>query len=155
MALVYLDTSALAKRYLPEVGSGWVARLCQQEPIAISLVAIPELASALARRTREGALTAQQRETIFQGFLRDARSFTVVEPNRAVAQQASILLLTAGPAARLRTLDALHLASAQLAFDRAHRHGIGTGAFISADRALLDAARWAGLPTLNPEDYAE
>ncbi len=58
MALTYLDSSALAKRYLPEVGSAWVARLCQQEPVAISLVALPKLAFALARRVREGALTA-------------------------------------------------------------------------------------------------
>ncbi len=34
VALSYLDTSALAKRYVPEVGSAWVARLCQREPVA-------------------------------------------------------------------------------------------------------------------------
>lgn len=71
MPLVYLDTSALAKRYVQEVGSEWVVRLCQREPAAISLIAIPELASALARRTREGALSAQERDTLFQAFLRD------------------------------------------------------------------------------------
>jgi len=153
VALTYLDSSALAKRYLPEVGSAWVARLCQQEPVAISLVALPELASALARRTREGALTAQQRDTLFQAFLRDARSFMVVEPGQAIAQQAAALLLTAPLLVRLRTLDALHVASARLAFARARRRGVATGSFIAADRALLDAASWAGLPTLNPEDY--
>ncbi len=153
MALAYLDTSALAKRYLPEVGSAWVARLCQQEPVAISLVALPELASALARRTREGALTAQQRDALFQAFLRDARSFMVVEPGQAIAQQAAALLLTAPLPVRLRTLDALHVASARLAFARARRRGIATGSLVTADRALLDAASWAGLPTLNPEDY--
>jgi predicted nucleic acid-binding protein len=153
MALAYLDTSALAKRYLPEVGSAWVARLCRQEPVATSLVAIPELASALARRTRQAALTTQQRDALFQAFVRDARAFTMVEPNQAIAQQAAILLLTAPLPVRLRTLDALHVASAQLAFARAHRRGVATGSFITADRALLDAASWAGLPTLNPEDY--
>ena len=153
MALAYLDTSALAKRYVPEVGSAWVARLCQQEPVAISLVAIPELASALARRTREGALSVQQRDTFFQACLRDARSFTVVEPNQAIAQQAATLLLTTPPSVHLRTLDALHVASARFAFARARRRGLATGSFIAADRALLDAASWAELPTLNPEDY--
>lgn len=147
MALTYLDSSALAKRYLPEVGSAWVARLCQQEPVAISLLAIPELASALARRTREGALTTQLRDTLFQAFIRDARSFMVI------AQQAATLLLTAPLPVRLRTLDALHVASARLAFAHARRRGVATGSFVTADRALLDAARWAGLPTLNPEDY--
>ncbi len=153
MALAYLDTSALAKRYLPAAGSAWVARLCQQEPVAISLVAIPELASALARRVREGALSAQQRDALFEAFVRDARSFTVVEPGQAIAQQAAALLLTAPLPVRLRTLDALHVASARLAFARARRRGVATGSFVAADRALLDAASWAGLPTLNPEEY--
>jgi predicted nucleic acid-binding protein len=153
MALAYLDTSALAKRYLPEVGSAWVARLCRQEPVATSLITIPELASALARRVREGALSAQQRDVLFRAFVRDARSLTVVESSQAVAQQAAALLLTAPPPMRLRTLDALHVASARLAFARARRRGVATGSFITADRALLDAASWAGLPTLNPEDY--
>lgn len=121
MALAYLDTSALAKRYVPEVGSAWVARLCQQEPVAISLIAIPELASALARRAREGVLSAQQRDMLFQAFFRDARSLTVVEPSQAIAHQAATLLLTAPLPRRPRTLDALHIASAQLAFARARR----------------------------------
>lgn len=155
MALNYLDSSALAKRYVPEVGSAWVARLCRQAPVAISLVAIPELASALARRTREGALNSQQRDTLFQTLLRDARSFTVLEPNQAIAQQAATLLLTAPEPVRLRTLDALHVASARLAFARARRRGVPTGSFITADQALLDAASWAGLPALNPEDYPQ
>ncbi len=57
MPLTYLDTSGLVKRYVPEVGSAWVEQLCRREPVSTSLIAIPELASALARRTREGALT--------------------------------------------------------------------------------------------------
>lgn len=153
MPLVYLDTSALAKRYVREVGSEWVVRLCQREPAAISLIAIPELASALARRTREGALSAQERDTLFQAFLRDLRGFVVIEPIQAIVHQAATLLFTTPPSIRLRTLDALHVASARLAFARARRHAVATGSFIAADRALLDAANWAGLPTLNPEDY--
>ena len=153
MPLGYLDTSALVKRYVPETGSAWVGRFCQHEPVAISLVAITELASSLARRTREGALSSEQRDLLFQVFLRDAQSFTVVVPDRAVAEQAATLLLTVPLTIHLRALDALHLASAQLAFARAQRRGVNTGSFISADRALLGAARWAGLPALNPEDF--
>jgi predicted nucleic acid-binding protein len=151
VALAYLDTSALAKRYVPEVGSAWVARLCQQEPVAISLVAIAEMASALSRRAREGALSAQLRDTLFRAFVRDARSFALIEPSQVIAQQAATLLLTAQPAVRLRTLDALHVASAQVAFARARRRGVATGSFVTADRALIDAATWAGLAVRNPE----
>ncbi len=154
MPLTYFDSSALVKRYLPELGSAWVTRLCKQEPVAISLVTIPEIASALARRTREGALTTQQREALFQALLGDARSFTVVEPKQAIAQEAATLLLTAPAPVRLRALNGLHVASARLAFARARRRGVSTGSFVSADRALVEAATWAGLPTLNPEDHA-
>ncbi len=58
--------------YVPELGSTWVASLCQQQPAAISLIAVPELASALARRAREGALSLKQRDMLFRAFLRDA-----------------------------------------------------------------------------------
>jgi predicted nucleic acid-binding protein len=153
VALAYLDTSALVKRYVPEPGSAWVARLCQREAVVISLVAVPELASALARRARERALSTEQRDALFQAFLRDTRMLTVIEPNRAIAQLSAALLLTAPPNVRLRTLDALHLASARLVFVRARRRNVTIGGFIAADRALLDAASWAGLATLNPEDY--
>ncbi|HEY3117677.1 MAG TPA: type II toxin-antitoxin system VapC family toxin, partial [Chloroflexota bacterium] len=135
------------------MGSLWVARLCAQEPIAISLIAVPELASALARRTHEAELNEQQRDLLFQAFLRDARSFTVIQPGHAVSQQAAAFLLAAPSHIRLRTLDALQLASAKLAFDRARRRGVTTRSFITADRALVSAADWAGLPTENPEDH--
>jgi predicted nucleic acid-binding protein len=154
LPLAYLDSSALIKRYLPEPGAAWVARHCEQEPIAVSLVTVPEVASALSRRTREGALTAVQRDMLFQAFLRDVQTFTVIGLHQATAQQAASLLLTAPIPVRLRTLDALHVASAKLAFTRARRRGLATGSFITADRALVDAATWAGLPTLNPEDEA-
>lgn len=77
----------------------------------------------------------------------------VVEPIQAIVQQAATLLFMTPPSIRLRTLDASDVAWARLAFARARRHGVATGSFITADRALLDAANWAGLPTLNPEDY--
>jgi predicted nucleic acid-binding protein len=151
MPLSYLDTSGLVKRYLPEAGSAWVTHLCHQEPITTSLIAVPEMASAFARRAREGALTSQQRDALFRAFLRDARAFALVAPNRTVVQWAARLLFQAPPHIRLRALDAVHLASALLAFARARRRGVATGDFVSADLDLLAAAQWAGLSTRNPE----
>lgn len=152
MPLTYLDSSAVVKRYVPEAGSSWVARLCEQEPIAISLITIPEIASALARRTREGELSVQQRDGLLRSFLRDVSSFIVIDMSQTVVLRATSLLMTAPASVRLRTLDALHLASAQMAFSRASRGGVETGAFVTADRALLNAAAWAGLTALDPND---
>lgn len=154
MPLTYFDSSALVKRYIREAGSDWVVRLCQAEPIAISLITIAEIASAFARRTREGTLTVQQRDTLFQFFLEDAPSFVTAAPNPTITRQAATLLLTAPVPIRLRSLDALHVTSAQWSFARARRRGIATGSFVTADHGLLEAARWAGLTAVNPEAYA-
>ncbi|MDA8217496.1 MAG: type II toxin-antitoxin system VapC family toxin [Chloroflexota bacterium] len=153
MSLTYLDSSAVVKRYVTETGSTWVIRLCEREPIVVSLVTMVEIASALARRTHEGVITVQQRDTLFRLFLRDTRSFVVVDCDQSIAQQAAALLLTAPAPLRLRSLDALHVASARWTFARARRRGVATGSFVTADRALIKAAEWAGLDTINPEDW--
>ena len=151
MPLHYLDTSALAKRYLTEKGSAWVMALFGSEPVAISLLTQIEMASVLARRSREGALTATDRDAIFQLFLSDAADYMVLGLTSRVVREAS-MLFSATPLLRLRTLDALHLATAQWAFARARRRGIATGSFVAADRGLLEAAGAAGLPIVNPEE---
>ncbi len=77
---------------------------------------------------------------------------TVLELDPETAEDAAALALSAPRSVRLRTLDMLHVATARLLFSRAHEREIATGSFVSADRGQLDAAAWAGLPVLNPED---
>lgn len=154
MALHYLDTSALVKRYLPEAGSAWVKSLVSSDPVAVSLLAAVELASALARRTREGDLTPEQRDTVFRSFLADAREYVMLAVTQGITEDAAAMLLTSPPSIALRTLDALHLAAARVAFAHARRRGLEIGAFVTSDRALAQAVAWAGLTPVNPEDYA-
>jgi hypothetical protein len=151
MPLTYADSSAVVKRYVPEAGSRWVVELCEREQLALSLLAIPEVASALSRRAREGTLTAAQRDTLFRLFMADTGGYALVTFTQTVAQRAARLLLQAPPQVRLRALDAIHLASALHAFARARRRGVATGDFVSADAHLLAAGQWAGLSTQNPE----
>jgi predicted nucleic acid-binding protein len=156
MLLNYVDSNALVKRYVSDTGAAWVTQLCETQPVVVSILAIPEVASALARRARAGELTAAQRDTIFHQLLADTHSYIVVSLHKTIVQRAARLLLTASSAPepiRLRTLDALHLSSAQWTFARARRRGIATGVFVSADLALLAAAQWVGLATENPERH--
>ena len=153
MPLNYFDSSTLVKRYIAETGSDWVTHVSDSEPVATSLITVTEIASALARRTREGALTAQQRDILFRLFVTDLRSSVLVDLNQTITQHAATFLLTAPVPVRLRSLDALQLASAQWSFARARRRGIATGTFVTADRALAAAAGWLEVPTINPEDY--
>ena len=56
---LYLDTSSLVKLYLAEVGTDSVRRLVDDATlVATSQIAYPETRAALARRRREGALSA-------------------------------------------------------------------------------------------------
>ncbi len=151
MPLHYVDTSALAKRYLLEPGTAWVNALLMSESFAISHLAIVELASVLGRKTQEGAISPDSRDATFRTFLSDKERLVVLELSLEVVQEAATLLRDAPSFIRLRSLDALHVASARLAFASARRQGMVTGAFVTADQRLVTAARWAGLTVLIPE----
>ncbi len=154
MPLYYVDTSAVIKYYLPEAGSDWINALFSSESVTISHLAVAEFASVLARRTREGNLALQHRDNIFALFLEDTPRYAVLALTRRIVNEAAGLLLTGSSSVRLRALDAIHLATARWSFARARRRGIATGSFVTADRRLIEAAAWAGLPTMNPEDYS-
>ncbi|TAK35405.1 MAG: PIN domain-containing protein [Chloroflexota bacterium] len=156
MLFYYVDTSALAKHYLPETGSEWIAALLASEPVTMSVLAVTELASVLARRTREGDLTPQQRDTIFRRFLQDSQGvpgYVMLGLTQRVSHEATRLLLTSPLSIHLRTLDALHLASARLAFARARRRGVANAYLVTSDRTLAAAASWSGFQAINPENF--
>jgi uncharacterized protein len=60
MTTFYMDTSAIAKRYITEIGSAWIHAITDpvsgNQILVCDLTAI-ELASVLARRQREGRMT--------------------------------------------------------------------------------------------------
>jgi predicted nucleic acid-binding protein len=153
VALHYLDTSALAKKYLPETGSDWVRSLVQSEPVAVSILAGVELASALARRARQGDLSGNDRDLILQSFRRDLSRYLVVNILEEVIEEAIGLLLTSPETIALRSLDSLHVATARIVFNRARRSGIEIGDLVTSDKTLTAAASWVGITTKNPEDY--
>jgi uncharacterized protein len=156
MAVYYLDSSALFKRYRREAGSAWITTLCQTELIVSSALLLVEIHSTLARLTREGAITQADRDLLTVRFIQDTQVFDLVEIDRAVVHRASRLIIECPPATPLRSLDALHLASAVLLRDRLSQGQAGQSlaSFVSSDRRLLAAAEWAGLPVENPEDHA-
>jgi len=143
----------LVKHVLKEIGSGWVSALLAAETAIVSEPTITEAASALARRARNGEMTHAAQEAIYQRLLGALDSCVVVQVSRAVIDRAAVLLLAMAAPPRLRTLDALHRASAQLAFATAIGRGRDRGYFVTADRALITAAAWAGLTTMNPDEH--
>ena len=155
MASFYLDTSAYAKRYRRELGSVWVRRLCRVELVAVSMLAIAEFGSVTARLAREGAITSAQQNSMLRSFQTDVDQSNLVEVDRAVLERSSELLLTAPPSIALRSLDAIHLASAEraLAAVPAAQRRRARPSFVASVLRLLATAQWLGLATDNPENH--
>ncbi|MDO8958133.1 MAG: type II toxin-antitoxin system VapC family toxin [Rhodocyclaceae bacterium] len=134
---VFLDTSAVAKRYIAEPGSDQVLALCQQaDALVVSIICLPELISTLSRLVREkklGKLAYQKLKTTAVGDLADADLCQITPEVLASV----VHLLEAYP---LRAMDALHVACAL---------ACSPDVFVSADHRQLIAARKAGLKTVD------
>jgi predicted nucleic acid-binding protein len=154
MAVLYLDTSALAKRYIFETGSAWVQSLTDPAAannIWIARITGPEIASALFLRVRIRSLTRFAAAHGAYQFRADELSkYFIAEVTAQIASHAMTLVERHG----LRGFDAVHVAAA-LAVDRPYRARREPGiVFISADTRQLQAARGEGLsvddPNLHP-----
>lgn len=111
---IYLDSSALAKLYVPEAESETLDSFLRgRRGLMISELAISEVLSAVARRKREGLLNIDQASEIREAILEDADSgaFDRLELTPEIHREAERLLLGTD-AVPLRTLDALHVALA-------------------------------------------
>jgi predicted nucleic acid-binding protein len=134
---VYLDASALAKLYSPEAGSRELNRaLAGRRDLLLSDLAITEVVSALARRRREGTLTARTAQLVHRTLLAHLETgiYQRLDLVPATHRDAERLLL--GAAEPLRAGDALHLAAALAA---------GAATVVTFDRRLGRAAAEAGL----------
>ncbi len=92
-----------------------------------------EIASALARRCREGDLTAEDRDRALVALRQDLRSFLLIEVRSTLGRR-SVTLLKRHP---LRAADALQLASC-LELEKELRLPV---LFVAYDRRLNQAAK--------------
>ena len=140
---VYLDTSALAKLYIAEPGSDALeAALIGRRDLIVSDLAVTELTSAIARRRREGDLSAAQADRLYRRVVADVSGdeFLRAELTPSVHREAERLLLRIGAHTPLRAADALHVATAG---------GLGARTLVTFDVRLGAAARaFGGLDVL-------
>lgn len=130
-----VDTSAFAKRYIQEAGSEQLDALLQQaSELAVCVILIPELVSALNRRLREGALTRAHYQSVKALLLNDVSDATVLQLTPAVISRSVSLLENSA----LRAMDALHVACA-LEWK--------ADLFVTSDKRQCNAAINAGLRT--------
>ena len=150
MTHFFVDTSALAKRYVFETGSDWVRSWIlpsQNHAIIVSAIVNVEMTSLVMRRERENSVTSAERIRILNNFLRHLdRHYQVVALDDKLFKEARQMLVKHP----LRSLDAIQLASAL----RAAIVLDNQPTFVSADRRLLEAAAAEGLPTDDPNAHA-
>lgn len=136
--ILYLDTSALVKRYVTEPGADLVAQaIAGAEVVGSSVVCRAEMAAALAKAVRMNALPAANAAAALRVFRSEWPRLVRVQASEAVIAQADSLAWELG----LRGYDAVHLASALRLRDAMGE----TVAFATFDKRLWQAASEQGL----------
>ena len=124
----------------------------RQFDVVISALTIVEMASVLRRRHTEAASAPVDAREFYRRFVGDASRFEVVSIDEELITRAGELLLEGVTGARVRSSDAIQLATARWWFEQVSALNIESGAFVVADHPLRDAALALGLPVENPED---
>lgn len=150
MAAFYVDTSALAKRYIRETGSIWISALIdpsQGHRFYMVRTTGAEMVAALTRRGRGGSISVGDVQYGLAQFGADWRThYRIVEIGPAIGDHAMDLAARHG----LRGYDAVHLAAA-LDIETARRQrGASPLTLLSADTEQLQAAVAEGLATDDP-----
>lgn len=130
---LFFDSSAFAKRFIEESGSDKVESLCiDASVISVSSICFPEIISALNRRLREKVIKRKDYLTIKNRMIEEFEELEIINVIPEVVSK-SITLLEKN---NLRTLDAIHIASAILWLP---------DLFITSDKRQSVAAKKAGL----------
>ena len=107
---MYLDASALVKRYVAEIGSAEVdALIARADAVGTAAISRAEVAAALARAARMGTLPRDEAQAALQVFYAQW-------PDLVRLQLTEVILAQAGALAwdhDLRGYDAVHLAVAR------------------------------------------
>jgi uncharacterized protein len=153
VSVYQLEASSLVKRYVDEAGSDWLRALLVPDPatvISIADLTRAEIASALARRTREGALTTAERDLLIRALQGHcARDYRVVPTDRGIID-AAVELVQEHP---LRAADAVQLATALTVNASLVAQGLPALTFVVADDRLIAAAQAEGLVVENPNQH--
>lgn len=141
--ILYLDASALVKRYVREAGSDDVGQLlAQAEIIGTSLITRAEVAAALARAARMGLVERDEAEAALLVFRAEWPRLARVQLTEPLIGRADAVAWDYG----LRGYDAVHLASAIYWQESLHQAVM----LATYDRELWHAGEAAGLSVWPP-----
>ena len=147
MALYYLETSALVKLYVFEVGTERLLGLTASyagHRFAIFTLAQVEFRAAIRRRQRAGEIPGQTAYELIESFRQHSEGRFLVQPfSDSLLDVASALI----DGYALRGYDSMQLAGYLMLRSIS---GTDEPTFVCADKALLSAARNEGCAVLDP-----
>ena len=148
MAVFFLDTSTVLKRYVQETGTAWMQALAAPtagHSLIVVRITLAETVAAVTRRERGGSLTPQDAATALADFQLDfARQYIIVEVSVGLVAQAAMLARRHA----LRGYDAVQLAAAL----EIHANDPSL-TLLSADLELNTAAIAEGLTVDDPNSH--
>ncbi len=164
MAVYFLDSSAIVKRYFQEQGYEWIETLhdpAQRHALYIAQAALVEVVASICRKAREQNMPREERDTTIEDFRRDVQNtYSVWLVDNALYTAAGDLCRSH----RLRAYDAVQLACAmavrgdvlvaQPPEARSSEAEPPDFIFVSADLGLLTIARAEGFSIENPNNYS-
>jgi len=152
MVNYYLDTSALLKHYVDELGSAWLrSKLASATSAASPQLCMVEAVSAFNRRVREGGLLPAEYQRVRDILYEDCRTTYQVVPATTTIVDLACSLLERHP---LRGYDAMHLATALTVQQSLQSRNLPALTFLSADDGLNAAAAAEGLAVENPHEHS-
>ena len=146
--MIYLDSSALVKRYTEEAGTDFVKSiLATSGLITTSKLTYPEILSALMRKVRSGEIEKKTFHGIFDKFDKDWDHILVLDFHNDLLPIVKTLI----EKHPLKAADAIHLSSA-LWLKLSSKAEV---TFVASDSNLLKAAEAEKLQVMNPLDEAK
>lgn len=153
MAVYFVDSSALVKRYIDEIGSTWVLRLFDSalnNEVFVAAITGVEIVAAITRRSRSGSISVTDAVVVCNQFRHDLQTdYQVVEITEEIINAAMLLAETQG----LRGYDAVQLAAGCAVNAFCISSDLPPVIFVSADSELNVAATNEGLSVGNPTSY--
>jgi predicted nucleic acid-binding protein len=146
--MIYLDSSALVKRYVQEEGTDCVKSiLAGNGLITTSKFTYPEILSALMRKVRAGEIERRRFNGIVETFDEDWDHVLVLDFHNDLLRIVKVLI----EKHPLKAADAIHLSSA-LWLKLSSKADV---TFVASDSNLLKAAGAEKLQVMNPLNEAK
>lgn len=153
MTVYFIDSSALVKRYVSEIGSVWVLELFNPtfgNEVFIAAVSSVEIVAAIARRARGGSISATDATIVCNQLRSDLQTdYQIIEITEHIINNG----MTLAQKHCLRGYDAIQLAAGCAVNILCIAHNAAPIIFVSADKELNSAALIEGLVVENPNNY--